>query len=99
MEPVFFMPRDIMIDIGQNPKRKAVYQSLIEEVAYIFVNDRGAYVEKATIARDALDIVDFEIELAKVSQNYHLSILALFVTYVMTNVHYHPTSFYFLPFS
>lgn len=67
MEPAFFAPRDIVISLGKNLAQKMLYKSYIETVAKIFVKDKGAYVPDTVIAQDALDVVDFEIELAKVA--------------------------------
>lgn len=69
MEPNFYVPRDILIGFEKegNLEEKKSYQSYIEEVVNIIVNDTGASVKQGAISQDALDIVNFEIELAKVA--------------------------------
>ncbi|KMQ96994.1 neutral endopeptidase [Lasius niger] len=44
-----------------------IYKSYIKTVANIFINDRGSYVDDETLSQDALDVVNFEIELAKLT--------------------------------
>lgn len=66
MEPTFFAPRDIVISLEEDLAQKMIYKSYIKTVANIFINDRGSYVDDETLSQDALDVVNFEIELAKV---------------------------------
>lgn len=65
-EPDFYAPRDILISFEKDFMEKMSYKSYIEIVATMIVRDRGAYVTPDAISRDALDVVNFEIELAKV---------------------------------
>ncbi|XP_029177304.1 neprilysin-1-like [Nylanderia fulva] len=67
LEPVFFAPRDIVISLEKDLAEKMTYTSYIKTVANIFINDRGSYVDDATVSQDALDIANFEIELAKLT--------------------------------
>lgn len=66
MEPTFFAPRDIVISLEEDLAQKMIYKSYIKTVANIFINDRGSYVDEETLSQDVLDVVNFEIELAKV---------------------------------
>lgn len=43
------------------------YKSFIETVAHILIQDRGGYINPHVLSQDALDVVNFEIELAKVA--------------------------------
>ncbi|XP_011876235.1 PREDICTED: endothelin-converting enzyme 1-like [Vollenhovia emeryi] len=69
MEPDFYAPRDILISFETDLVQKMSYKSYIENVADIFVEDRGAYIKQDAISQDALDVVNFEIELAKLTLN------------------------------
>lgn len=66
MEPDFYAPRDILIGFEKDLVEKTTYQSYIETVANMFVENRGGYVKPEALSQDALDVVNFEIELAKV---------------------------------
>lgn len=67
MEPNFYAPRDILISFEKNLEEKMNYKTYIETVANILAEDRGTYIKNETLSRDALDVVNFEIELAKVA--------------------------------
>lgn len=67
MEPEFYVPRDILISFEKDLEKKKFYKFYIEKVASMIVRDIGSYVKTDAINRDALDIVNFEIELAKVA--------------------------------
>lgn len=69
LEPTFFAPRDIVISLDKDPAQKMMYTSYIKTVANIFINDRGSYVDDATLSQDALDVANFEIKLAKLTLN------------------------------
>ncbi|XP_024875528.1 endothelin-converting enzyme 2-like [Temnothorax curvispinosus] len=70
--PDFYVSRHILINFEAHPlpflfPGKTFNKSYIETVADMFVEDSGAYVEKDAISQEALDVVNFEIELAKVT--------------------------------
>lgn len=67
VEPDFYAPRDILIGFEKNLAEKMEYKSLIEKTANIFIEDRGVHINSETLSQDALDLVDFEIELAKLT--------------------------------
>ncbi|XP_024875527.1 endothelin-converting enzyme homolog [Temnothorax curvispinosus] len=68
--PNSYVSRHILIRFEKDSlflEKKMSYKSYIETVANMFVEDSGAYVEKDAISQEALDVVNFEIELAKVT--------------------------------
>ncbi|XP_011169776.2 endothelin-converting enzyme 1 [Solenopsis invicta] len=69
MEPDFYAPRDILIGFEKDLVEKTTYQSYIETVANMFVENRGGYVKPEALSQDALDVVNFEIELAKLTMS------------------------------
>ena len=61
-----FVRLSIVISLSKDSAQKMLYTSIIKTVASIFVNDSGSYINETTLAQDTLDVVNFEIELAKV---------------------------------
>ncbi|XP_072755626.1 endothelin-converting enzyme 1-like [Anoplolepis gracilipes] len=67
LEPTFFAPRDTVIGLGEDPSQLTKYTSFIKTVAKIFIENSGTFVDEATLSQDALDVANFEIELAKLT--------------------------------
>ncbi|XP_015599220.1 neprilysin-4 [Cephus cinctus] len=66
-QPDFTLPRSMLVEREQYQEQIMAYAKYIEEVAVAFAESRRLDVNSKAISEDVADVINFEIELAKIA--------------------------------